>query len=161
MGVGVVPGGGSVTDRGRIGPDVGRARSAFVEGRAGVTVLLDTHFLLWSVLGLDRMDEYPWLARYRPWGVSPVSLLELQFLTEVGRLELAHAEFIEALKADPRFVLDEVPLMALVTHALSLSWTRDPFDRLLAAHRSARRVPLVTLDRRIREKHRFLLPELA
>lgn len=126
-----------------------------------MTVLLDTHFLLWAVLGLARMDAYPWLERYRPWGVSPVSLLELQFLAEVGRLELAHAEFIEALKADPRFVLDEVPLMALMTHALPLGWTRDPFDRLLAAHSAARRVPLVTLDRRIREEHRLLLPELA
>lgn len=126
-----------------------------------MTVLLDTHFLLWAVLGLARMDEYPWLERYRPWGVSPVSLLELQFLAEVGRLELAHAAFAEALKADPRFVLDEVPLMALVTHALPLGWTRDPFDRLLAAHSAARRIPLVTLDRRIRAEHRFLLPESA
>lgn len=126
-----------------------------------MTALLDTHFLLWAVLGLARMDAYPWLERYRPWGVSPVSLLELQFLTEVGRLELAHAEFIEALKADPRFILDEVPLMALVAHALPLGWTRDPFDRLLAAHSASRRIPLVTLDRRIREEHRFLLPELA
>jgi len=132
-----------------------------VEGAPLVTVLLDTHFLLWTVLGLARLDEFPWLERYRPWGVSPVSLLELQFLSEVGRLELAHAEFVESLKADPRFVLDEVPLMALVTHALPLTWTRDPFDRLLAAHSAARRTPLVTLDRRLREEHGFLVPELA
>ena len=125
-----------------------------------MTVLLDTHFLLWAVLGLPRMDEFPWLERYRPWGVSPVSFLELQFLSEVGRLELRHEEFVEALGRDPRFVIDEVPLMALVSHALSLSWTRDPFDRLLAAHSAARRTPLCTLDRRMRGEHRFLVPEL-
>ena len=125
-----------------------------------MTVLLDTHFLLWAVLGLPRMDEFPWLERYRPWGVSPVSFLELQFLSEVGRLELRHEEFVEALGRDPRFVIDEVPLMALVSHALSLSWTRDPFDRLLAAHSAARRTPLCTLDRRMRREHRFLVPEL-
>lgn len=126
-----------------------------------MTILLDTHFLLWAVLGLPRMDEFPWLERHRPWGVSPVSLLELQFLSEVGRLELRQAEFIDALRSDPRFILDEVPLMALVTHALPLSWTRDPFDRLLAAHSAARRTPLATLDRRMRKEHRFLVPELA
>lgn len=126
-----------------------------------MTLLLDTHFLLWAVLGLPRMDEFPWLERYRPWGVSPVSLLELQFLSEVGRLELEHARFVEALGSDPRFVIDEVPLMALVTHALPLTWTRDPFDRLLAAHSAARRTPLATLDRRMRKEHRFLAPELA
>lgn len=125
-----------------------------------MTVLLDTHFLLWAVLGLPRMDAFPWLERYRPWGVSPVSLLELRFLSEVGRLELRHSEFIEALGRDPRFVIDEVPLMALVTHALRLTWTRDPFDRLLAAHSAARRTPLVTLDRRMRQEHRFVAAEL-
>ena len=125
-----------------------------------MTVLLDTHFLLWAVLGLPRMDEFPWLERYRPWGVSPVSFLELQFLSEVGRLELRHEEFVEALGRDPRFVIDEVPLLALVSHALPLSWTRDPFDRLLAAHSAARRAPLCTLDRRMRREHRFLVPEL-
>ncbi len=51
--------------------------------------------------------------------------------------------------------------MALVTHALPLAWTRDPFDRLLAAHSAARRTPLATLDRKMRKVHRFLVPELA
>lgn len=125
-----------------------------------MTALLDTHFLLWAVLGLPRMDEFPWLDRYRPWGVSPASLLELQFLSEVGRLELRAPEFVEALRQDPRFIIDEVPLMTLVTHALPLSWTRDPFDRLLAAHSAARRTPLCTLDRRIRKEHRLLVAEL-
>ena len=73
-------------------------------------LLLDTHFLLWSVLDLPRMDDFPWLDRYRPWGVSPVSLLELKFLSEAGRLELRDAEFVEALRSDSRFTLDEVPL---------------------------------------------------
>lgn len=70
-----------------------------------MTVLLDTHFLLWTVLGLARLDAFPWLEGYRPWGVSPVSLL--------------------------------------------------------AAHSAARRTPLVTLDRRLRDEHRFLVPELG
>lgn len=51
-----------------------------------MNVLLDTHFLLWTVLGAKRLQEYPWLNAYRPWGVSPVSFLEIQFLAEVGRL---------------------------------------------------------------------------
>ena len=125
-----------------------------------MTVLLDTHFLLWAVLDLPRLDGFPWLERYRPWGVSPASILELQFLSEVGRVELHHADFVEALGRDPRFVIDEVPLMALATHALPLSWTRDPFDRLLAAHSAARRTPLCTLDRQMRREHTLLVPEL-
>lgn len=124
-------------------------------------LLLDTHFLLWIVLDVPRVDEFPWLDRYRPWGVSPVSFLEVTFLGEVGRLEIRHPGFVDAISADPRFVVDEPPLLALVEKAVPLTWTRDPFDRLLAAHSEARRVPLCTLDRGMRRKHRFMVQELA
>ena len=126
-----------------------------------MSVLLDTHFLLWLVLDAARIDEFPWLERYRPWTVSPVTFLEIRFLTEVGRLEAVDPGFVDAVGRDPRFVVDEAPLMALVRHALPLAWTRDPFDRLLAAHSTARRLPLCTLDRRMRAEHRMLVPELA
>lgn len=107
-----------------------------------VTPLLDTHFLIWLVLGSDRLTEFPWLDRYRPWGVSPVSFLEIQFLAEIGRLWVRHPEFTNAVMDDPR-------------------WTRDPFDRLLAAHSLARRLPLCSLDRRVRSHHRLVVEELA
>lgn len=123
--------------------------------------LLDTHFLLWIVLEVPRIDEFPWLDDYRPWGVSPVTFLEVAFLAEVGRLEVRQEEFVEAVGRDPRFTVDEVPLMKLVRRALPLAWARDPFDRLLAGHSEARRVPLCTLDRRLRARHRFVVPELA
>ena len=64
------------------------------------------------------------------------------------------------MAADPHFIIDEVPLVALVEKALPLSWTRDPFDRLLAAHSDAQRVPFCSLDRQIRARHRFLVKEL-
>lgn len=124
-------------------------------------LLLDTHFLLWTLLDVPRVHDFPWLERYRPWGVSPVSLLEIQFLAEVGKLEVRQPAFAEALARDPRFTIDEVGLVALIEKALSLAWTRDPFDRLLAAHSEARRVPLCTLDRRMRAQHRLVVDELA
>jgi PIN domain nuclease of toxin-antitoxin system len=126
-----------------------------------MNVLLDTHFLLWTALKSDRLKEFPWLDDYRPWGISPISFLEIQFLAEVGRVEVDQARFSEAVSADPRFVVDEAPLVALIEKALPLSWTRDPFDRLLSAHSNARRIPLCSLDRRIRASHRNLVKELS
>lgn len=123
-------------------------------------LLLDTHFLLWIALDIPRIDAFPWLERYRPWGVSPVSFLELQFLTEVGRLEARTSELAAAIGRDPRFVVDEVSLVSLIDQAIPLSWTRDPFDRLLAAHSEARRAPLCTLDRRMRAEHGLIVREL-
>ena len=125
-----------------------------------MTLLLDTHFLIWLVLRSKRLSEFPWIDGYRPWGVSPVSFLEIQFLAEIGRLSVRNPEFVNAVMDDSRFTVDDVPLVTLVRHALKLDWTRDPFDRLLAAHSSARRVPLCTLDRGIRTRHALLPTEL-
>jgi PIN domain nuclease of toxin-antitoxin system len=126
-----------------------------------VTVLLDTHFLIWVLLKSKRIRPFRWLGKYLPWGVSPVSLLEIQFLSEVGRLQVRHPDFVDTLLNDTRFVIDEAPLLALVRHSLRLVWTRDPFDRLLSAHSSLRRVPLCTLDGTIRDHHPLLVAELA
>lgn len=124
-------------------------------------VLLDTHFLLWVIVDSPRMDEFAgWFGSYEPWGVSPVSLLEVKFLAEVGRLEVRGEEFVEAVGSDPRFDVDDVPLINLIRNAIPLTWTRDPFDRLLAAHSSARRVPLCTVDRLIHREHPLVVREL-
>ena len=126
-----------------------------------MTALIDTHFLIWLVLKSRRLLEFDWLNQYRPWGVSPVSFLEIQYLAEVGRLDVRNPDFAEAVLADKRFVVDEVPLLPLIRHALGFSWTRDPFDRLLAAHSSARRVPLCTTDSTIRAHHPLIVAELS
>jgi PIN domain nuclease of toxin-antitoxin system len=107
-----------------------------------------------------RLRGYPWLTRYQPWGISPVSLLELQLLHESGRLAVRTPELLEKLRSDHRFVLDEPPLLALFEAALMLPWTRDPFDRLLAAHSSARRAELCTMDPVILVNHRYVVREL-
>lgn len=126
-----------------------------------MTLLLDTHFLLWIVRRSRRLAAFPWLERYRPWGVSPLSFLEVQFLGEIGRLPVRGPDFMAAVMNDPRFTVDDVPLVALVRHALAMTWTRDPFDRFLTAHSAVRRVPFCTLDREIRRHHRLMAAELA
>ena len=116
-----------------------------------MTVLLDTHFVIWLTLQSRRLAEFPWLDRYRPWGVSPISLLEIQYLAEIGRVEVRNPEFTDQLLNDPRFIVDEVSLLSLVRRALELSWTRDPFDRLLVAHSLYRGWKLATGDGEIIE----------
>ena len=93
--------------------------------------------------------------------MSPISLLEIEFLPEVGRLSVKNPEFTNSVMNDSRFIIDDLPVETLISHALSLGWTRDPFDRLLVAHSSARRVASCTMDRGIRDHHRFILAELG
>jgi PIN domain nuclease of toxin-antitoxin system len=78
-----------------------------------VTVLLDTHFLIWIVLESKRLANFPWLDRYRPWGVSPVSFLEIQFLAEVGRLSVTNPQFVNTVSNDRRFIVDDLSLDTL------------------------------------------------
>ena len=137
-----------------------RKHPRFTAADSTVTLLLDTHFLIWLVLGSKRVAEFPWIDRYRPWGVSPVSFLEIQFLAEVGRLSVRNPEFTNAVMNDTRFTVDDIPIMSLVRHALRLDWTRDPFDRLLVANSFARRVAFCTTDRGIRSNHRLIPAEL-
>jgi PIN domain nuclease of toxin-antitoxin system len=125
-----------------------------------VTCLLDTHFLIWIITESRRLKQFAWIEDYRPWGVSPVSVLEIQFLTEIGNVHARHPGFLRTLMTDPRFILDDVSFMTLTQKALSITWTRDPFDRLLAAHSVARRVPLCSVASTILENHRLILPEL-
>lgn len=90
-----------------------------------------------------------------------MSFLEIQFLAEIGRLTVRNPEFTNTVMNDSRFIVDEIPLTNVIRHALALDWTRDPFDRLLVAHSSARRVPFCTTDRDIRKYHRLIPSELV
>ena len=76
--------------------------------------------------------------------ISPASLLELQFLAEVGRVRLKVS--VQALAADPRWLLDSPPAADWFERALDLPWTRDPWDRLLVAHALQRKWRLATAD---------------
>ena len=125
-----------------------------------MTLLLDTHFLIWIVLRSKRLAEFPWLDAYRPWGVSPVCFLEIQFLAEIGRISVRNPAFTDTVIKDSRFAVDDITLLTLIRAARPHGWTRDPFDRLLVAHSSARRVPLCTTDGNIRDHYDLIAPEL-
>jgi PIN domain nuclease of toxin-antitoxin system len=86
--------------------------------------------------------------------------MELQFQSEVGRIALKRGAFLQAPSGDGRFVIDEVPLMSLVQTALPLDWTRDPFDRLLSAHSTTRRVPPCSVARTMLRHHATIVAPL-
>jgi PIN domain nuclease of toxin-antitoxin system len=124
-----------------------------------VKAILDSHFLIWIVTRSRRLSRFPWLDRYLPWGVSPIALLEIQFLSELGKVDLKPG-FHDAVRSDARFELDDPPSASLVERAIPLSWTRDPFDRLLAAHSEVRRSPMISVDEDMLENHRLIVREL-
>ena len=109
---------------------------------------LDTHaaVFLWS----GRIEEFGRRSRRLLEGaelaVSPVVKLELALLYEIGRLTVAPQVILGALLEDCGVHAVDDPMPAVIEKALPITWTRDPFDRLLVATAALHRAPLVTRD---------------
>ena len=82
--------------------------------------------------------------------MSPMVLLELQYLFEIGRLREQAETIAEDLRSRIDLALADVPFTSVARHALSVTWTRDPFDRLIVATAAAERASLLTSDEVIR-----------
>lgn len=83
--------------------------------------------------------------------VSPVVELELTYLYEIGRVSEPASAPLASLRRSLGLGVADVSLAELVQAATNLFWTRDPFDRLIAAHAIVANAPLVTADDTIRE----------
>ncbi len=81
--------------------------------------------------------------------VSPVVRLELAFLNEIGRLTAKPDEVLGDLASNLGIAQSEDSMAAVIAEAVGLTWTRDPFDRMLVATAALHRAPLITNDRRI------------
>lgn len=121
----------------------GREGSGVRAPAEAAVILLDTHAAIWIAQGHKRSRP---LERFPRLYLSPATVLEVQFLVEAGRLRLASGQSVAALGRDDRWRLDEPPSAKWFAAACDLDWTRDPFDRLLAAHARLRGWKLATAD---------------
>jgi PIN domain nuclease of toxin-antitoxin system len=112
---------------------------------------LDTHVAIWLVAGEKRRlrPVSKWL-RAAPLRVSPVVVLEMELLREIGRIRLPADEILAVLTDDYGVAEAEGDLREVARVARGLGWTRDPFDRLIVAHALASRATLLTADETIR-----------
>jgi PIN domain nuclease of toxin-antitoxin system len=81
--------------------------------------------------------------------VSPIVELELTYLYEVGRVSEPAAAPLSALRKTIGLQIADASLASVAQAAAALSWTRDPFDRLIAAQAIVADVPLITADETI------------
>ena len=113
---------------------------------AKTVILLDTNAVIW--LDLAHPRSRPLTRNNAALYVSPATLLELQFLTETNRIRLRGGD-AQTLVSDDRWLLDDPPAAAWFAEAIDLNWTRDPFDRLIAAHAQLRGWRVATGDSRL------------
>jgi PIN domain nuclease of toxin-antitoxin system len=122
-------------------------------------IRLDTHVVVWlytgqieqlSTVALDAIEQHPLV-------VSPMVQLELSYLHEIGRLTIGGADIIADLERRIGLRRSELALEALVDTAASLTWTRDPFDRLIVADALVAGAALLTKDRTIHDHSTIVL----
>ena len=80
---------------------------------------------------------------------SPLVTLELAYMHEIGRARDPVPVMMAALRQSIGLEIADVSLAELAQTALGLSWTRDPFDRMIAAHAVVADAPLITADQAI------------
>lgn len=113
-------------------------------------VHLDTHVAVWLRMGdARRLRPVRKLLESESIVLSPVAVLELQALYEIGKLRETGRWIAESLSSDHGVEVDAAGLDQGATRALDLSFTRDPFDRLIAGHALAARATLLTADRHL------------
>ena len=116
---------------------------------------LDTHVVIW----LYQKDEerISSLAREliesRDLLVSPMVLLELEYLLETGKTKAEAAEIYDYLHDTLQIDVCSKPFGAVVKKAIGMKWTRDPFDRFITAQAALGESTLLTKDDTIRTNY--------
>jgi PIN domain nuclease of toxin-antitoxin system len=118
-------------------------------------IYLDTHVALWLASGHTRAIPSSILAMIEARRVllSPIAALEMDLLHEIGRISAPSAAILSTLARSLGLALCDLAFAEVTREATALTWTRDPFDRLITAQAQARQAPLATADGIIRKHY--------
>ena len=117
---------------------------------------LDTHCIIWlyeddqerfSPLAKDLIDRYDLF-------FSPMVRLELKYLFELKRIHFSPATILSDLKLEIDLTECNHTFEQVIQSALGLSWTRDPFDRIIVAQAAIGGNILLTKDRVILDNYK-------
>jgi len=75
--------------------------------------------------------------------------MELQLLHEIGRINYSGTDILQSLESAIGITKIDPPINEVIQSSLELSWTRNPFDRLIVATSEATGIPLLTKDQNI------------
>ena len=112
---------------------------------------VDTHVVIWlyqkEEKRISRLARE--LIESRDLLVSPIVLLELEYLFEIGKTKAKAAEIYEYLHDTIQIDVCGKPFAAVVKKSIGMKWTRDPFDRLITAQAALDESTLLTKDETI------------
>jgi len=128
-------------------------------GTNRTVIYLDTHIVAWLYAGLtEKLTERARKAIedseiYIGQTVRP----ELQYLYEIGWLKERPGKIINYLSRAINLQTSNMSLQEIMDRALSISWTRDVFDRIPAAEAAATESGFITADSNIRTNLKYAI----
>jgi len=112
---------------------------------------LDTHVAAWLFGGevsrlsgraVDLIETSELL-------ISPMAVLELEYLYEIGRLRYESRAIMDSLGESIDLRVSSLGFDRISREAIRHTWTRDLFDRLIVANTVCGEGRLLTMDRKI------------
>ena len=85
--------------------------------------------------------------------ISAIVYLELQYLLEIKRIAAKPEKIISNLASSIGLKICDKNFNTIISKAMSLSWTRDPFDRIIVANAAINNSVLITKDQHILEHY--------
>lgn len=122
-----------------------------------MSLLLDTHVLLWALLSPEKLSKTAIRAIEDPGSEVYVSVLtfwEISLKFSLGKIELkgtAPEDLPEVVEASRFSLIGVTPQEAASFHRLPKRAHKDPFDRLLIWQAIQRKHTLVSRDRKMRQ----------
>jgi PIN domain nuclease of toxin-antitoxin system len=114
-------------------------------------IYLDTHIVVWLYAGLlEKFSQsIQTILNENEILISPIVRLELEYLYEIEHvMEPAHV-IVADLADRIGLRVCEKDFNAIVSQAIKLTWTRDPFDRLIVANAALNDNILISKDQNI------------
>lgn len=123
----------------------GRSR---LVGVLETVIHVDTHVVAWLYEGRTDLlsATVTRLIEENELMVSPMVELELEYLHGMGRVRVGSRGVIDDLRARIGLKASPASFTSIIEHARGISWTRDPFDRIIVATAIADDVDLITRD---------------
>jgi len=119
-------------------------------------IYLDTHVLVW--LYEKRLDLFTSRAKglidTEPLFLSPIVIREMDYLHESKRILVSSRRILSYLQKKLGLTICDKPFPEIINSARGLSWTRDPFDRVIVGHARLHENRLLTKDEQIRKHYR-------
>ncbi len=122
-------------------------------------IFVDTHVVVWLYIGNIELFSKMALEKIRKKElfISPVVKLELRYLYEIGRINEKPEKILKSLNKEIGLKVSEDSFDDIINEAIKLSWTRDPFDRIITAHASINGVKLITKDASILSNYKHAI----